>query len=96
MIIYLSIAFSNREHLKAQGKQFTIDLTSIILRKVSWLIFGTKNWDSIEEFEGVNEAASIWSKMFLNVADRHAPVKQTRIKGNDVPWMSSDLKKQYA
>ena len=51
-----------------------------------------ENWDSIEESEDVNEAASIWSKMFLNVADRHAPVKQTRIKGNDVPWMSSDLK----
>ena len=40
-----------------------------------------ENWDSIEESEDVNEAASIWSKMFLNVADRHAPVKQTRIKG---------------
>ena len=51
-----------------------------------------ENWDSIEESEDVNEAACIWSKMFLNVADRHAPVKQTRIKGNDVPWMSSDLK----
>ena len=51
-----------------------------------------ENWDSLGEINDVNEAASIWTKMFLSIAYKHAPMKQSRIKGNDVPWMSSGLK----
>ena len=51
-----------------------------------------ENWDSFIPLNDVNEAASIWTKAFLNVADKHAPMKQSRVKGNDVPWMSSALK----
>ena len=51
-----------------------------------------ENWDSFIPLNDVNEAASIWTKAFLNIADKHAPMKQSRVKGNDVPWMSSALK----
>ena len=51
-----------------------------------------ENWDSFIPLNDVNEAASIWTKAFLNIAVKHAPMKQSRVKGNDVPWMSSALK----
>ena len=50
-----------------------------------------EDWDSSIQLNDVNEA-SIWTKTFLDIADKHAPMKQSRVKGNDLPWMSSPLK----
>ena len=50
--------------------------------------FHNENWDSFIPLNDVNEAANIWTKAFLNIADKHAPMKQSRVKGSDVPWMS--------
>ena len=33
------------------------------------------------------------SKLFLDVADKHAPVKQRRIRKNCAPWLSVEIKK---
>ena len=38
-------------------------------------------------------AWQIWKKLFLDAADKHAPVKQRRIRKNCAPWLSIDIKK---
>ena len=38
-------------------------------------------------------AWQVWKKLFLDVADKHAPVKQKRIRKNCAPWLSEDIKK---
>ena len=40
----------------------------------------------------VNPAVEMWNILFTNVANKHAPIKKTRIKGAKPPWMTSDLK----
>lgn len=51
-----------------------------------------ENWDSSTQLNNVNKAARIWTKTFLNIADKHTPMRQSRVKGNDVPWMFSALR----
>ena len=36
-------------------------------------------------------AVELWNEMFINTANRHAPIKKNRVKGIETPWMTSDL-----
>ena len=38
-----------------------------------------------------NDLNEIWGK-FLSIADKHAPVKQRRIKTEFKPWITSEIK----
>ena len=47
------------------------------------------------DFNGdVDPAVEMWNTLFTDVANRHAPIKKTRIKdkGAKTPWMTSDSK----
>ena len=44
------------------------------------------NWDQINEELNVEVAINLWNDLFIAVADQHAPIKQTRVKGFPVPW----------
>lgn len=45
------------------------------------------------DFNGdVDPAVEMWNTLFTDVANRHAPIKKTRIKEAKTPWMTSDLK----
>ena len=34
-----------------------------------------------------------WKSKFLNIADKHAPIRTKRIRSKNSPWITSDLKK---
>ena len=38
----------------------------------------------------VDPAVEMWNSLFTDVANRHVPIKKTRIKGAKTPWMTSD------
>ena len=40
----------------------------------------------------INTAVNFCNKVFLDVAERHAATKRSRIKGCHVAWMTSELK----
>ena len=39
----------------------------------------------------LDNCVSIWNKLFLEVAEEHAPTKTRRIRGAPTPWMSSKI-----
>ena len=36
---------------------------------------------------------SIFTRIFQNVLNRHAPIKQKKVRGNHAPFMTKDLSK---
>ena len=49
------------------------------------------DWDLVTNRDNINSAVNGWNEMFLNIANRHAPLKQPRVKGIQIPWMTSNL-----
>ena len=49
------------------------------------------NWYLIDDIPDIDTAASAWSSLFTDVADRHAPIKKLRVKGSSAPWLTPDL-----
>ena len=37
-------------------------------------------WEIIEYFDDINEAVDVWNNLFLEVVNKHAPLKSHRIK----------------
>lgn len=50
----------------------------------------------VDFYGDVNLAVEMWNTLFTEVANKHAPIKKTRIKGVKTPWMTSDLKNATA
>ena len=41
-----------------------------------------------------NEALSVWYELFLAVLDKHAPMKEKRVKHSTIPpWLTDDIRK---
>jgi len=49
------------------------------------------NWYLIDDIPDIDTAASAWSSLFTDVADRHAPIKKLRVKGSSAPWLTPEL-----
>ena len=50
-------------------------------------------WGILESFNDINDAVGIWNELFVDVANRHAPLKKIRMKSSSKPWISNDLRK---
>ena len=48
------------------------------------------NWSIIDDMD-VDSGVNLWNTLFSKVANSHAPIKKTRIKGIPAPWMTSEL-----
>ena len=40
----------------------------------------------------MDTAVKLWNDLFTAVANQHAPIRRTRVKGLQVSWLTSDLK----
>ena len=45
-------------------------------------------WDTIRLFHDVNDGVFAWNKLFLDVVNKHAPLKQIRMKGSNKTWVT--------
>jgi hypothetical protein len=49
-------------------------------------------WNLVEIFDDPNDALGVWTHMFLEVLDQHAPLKERRVKSAKLPeWWSTDI-----
>ena len=53
-------------------------------------------WSVVESFGDLNDAISAWNTLFLDVANRHAPIKKLRMKRTIKPWITKELKEIMA
>ena len=42
----------------------------------------------------MNSGWNAWKYIFLNVVDKHAPRRVTRVRNKPAPWLNSQLKKE--
>jgi len=49
-------------------------------------------WSVVESFDDLNDAVSAWNTLFVDVANRHAPIKKLRTKRAIKPWITKELK----
>ena len=50
------------------------------------------DWNMVGLNGDVDPAVEMWNTLFTDFANRHAPIKNNRIKVAKTPWMTSDLK----
>ncbi len=49
-------------------------------------------WDIIKVFDDTNEVVETWSSMFLNIVDKHPPMKTHRVKHSQQPkWITPEI-----
>jgi len=49
--------------------------------------------DMIEVFDDVDDKLYAFEQLYSDILDEHTPVKQTHIRGNQVPYMTEDWRK---
>ena len=49
------------------------------------------SWEEVESIDDAVEAYDIFEKEMLRVIDKHAPVKKSRIKKKESPWITNDI-----
>ena len=50
-------------------------------------------WETTVIQDNPNTCWKIWKSLYLGVLDRHAPFRRVRIRGNSIPWVTSDIEK---
>ena len=49
-------------------------------------------WDTVKIFDDPNDALATWSHLFLEVVDKHIPIKQHRVKHKNQPqWLTPEI-----
>ena len=51
-------------------------------------------WDDIKQLYDPNDMWRRWKELFLNVCEKHAPMKTKRTRGSKSPWITAILKKR--
>lgn len=50
------------------------------------------NWTCIDDIISPSEMLLAWERLFLEIANKHAPIKSKRVRHTNSPWLTSDLK----
>ena len=53
----------------------------------------TKDWDIVTRFSDVNSAWAAWFDMFNEVCNKHAPIREKKIRGYLPEWVTTDFLK---
>lgn len=49
-------------------------------------------WETVERFDNIDEAVDVWNSMFLEIVNKHAPMKSHRIKRKYQPeWLTPEI-----
>jgi hypothetical protein len=52
------------------------------------------NWDVIQNYDDPNDMWRIWVDMLMNVVNKHAPIRETRIGKKRSPWITPNILQQ--
>ena len=50
-------------------------------------------WENVGLSNDPNDCWRVWKTLFVHVLDWHAPLKMVRLRGNTIPWVTSNIKK---
>ena len=53
----------------------------------------TTNWEEIVTIDDLDEAALLFSNTLFDITKNCMPVKTVRIRENDAPWMTEEIRK---
>ena len=48
-------------------------------------------WDKLCECNSIDDAVELWQNLFLDVINKHMPMRRKRVKDNSTPWMNSEI-----
>ena len=51
------------------------------------------SWESVVLHNNPNVCWKIWQSLFIEVLDRHAPLRNIRIRATSLPWITQKIKK---
>ena len=54
----------------------------------------SRDWNHKHNLSNPNDMWSEWKKSFLEIVDKHVPLRKARVRGRSCPWITSELKKQ--
>jgi hypothetical protein len=52
------------------------------------------NWDVIQNYDDPNDMRRVWVDMLMNVVNKHAPIRETRIGKKRSPWITPNILQQ--
>ena len=82
----LSVGLCNSRHSTVTYREFK-NFNSVLFRND----ISSQDWNSISQLNDPNTMWYVWNNMFLNVADKHAPIRTKRV-GTLTPWLTPHLK----
>ncbi|KAI5739515.1 hypothetical protein M8J77_020172 [Diaphorina citri] len=54
--------------------------------------FSRVDWNTLYEMQSVNEKVGFFSQIIHNLSEKHAPLKQCRVKRPPAPWLTDDIR----
>ena len=67
-----------RSYKKFRDSEFASDLANV-------------PWHIIENYDNVDDAWHTFKSLFCDIADTHAPIRTTTVRGRPTPWMTDEL-----
>ena len=52
----------------------------------------TVPWSLLDVFDCLEDKVSVFNTLFLDVLDRHAPMRTVRVKKKPAPWISKQIR----
>ena len=49
-------------------------------------------WQVLETFDDLDDVVEAWSRLFLEVLNQHAPVREVRVRAKSLPWIDDELR----
>ena len=53
-----------------------------------------QNWQIMDNYDDPNDMWEVWKKLFLFCVDKHAPLRNKRVRPCKSPWITPQLKKR--
>ena len=54
----------------------------------------TADWESLMDIEDVDLMSFEWERLFLKILDRHAPIRQRKVRNTYAPHINSELRRK--
>ena len=52
------------------------------------------DWESIMEIKNIHDMFFEWEKLFISILDKHAPIRQHKVRNKYVPHINAELKRK--
>ena len=99
--VSITIGFSDHNLIAIKRKTKVPKAPSLIIHKRSYKHFNQElflndvkrvNWSNVCQEEDPEVALGCFMSLFMQIVNKHAPVRKTTVRANGAPWLGNDLK----